>query len=251
MLPTVDGVETFIERTLDPAPGSNGPAMDAIAAAGRAGGRLVESIIDPAPGSDGPVIDALHSFVDRTSDAWAQHQAGDDRALDDVIADTVTAGWLVGASVMTGRIAAPVLATDLLAADAEAADLVFYSVQSEADAARLAAGGAPWPTAPTRAALGEGFYAWSTREQAEAYLARLSARGVENLTIIEASISPSAYEGLATLDLRTLTEAAQEAFYEQFHGTLSHGFEHLIRQTGNSGAEYFFSRDVFSLFTVH
>ena len=39
----------------------------------------------------------------------------------------------------------------------------FYTVQSEADEFRLLNGGTPWPTEDSRAALGEGVYAWETR----------------------------------------------------------------------------------------
>jgi hypothetical protein len=43
----------------------------------------------------------------------------------------------------------------------------FFTVQSATDAARLAAGGSPWPTGLQRANLGIGLYAWDFLETAE------------------------------------------------------------------------------------
>lgn len=129
--------------------------------------------------------------------------------------------------------------------------LTFYTVQNEANAARLLAGGAPWPTGVSKSLLGEGLYTWGTRSQAEAYLALLESRGASGLQIMEARIGASQYQSLGRLDLRTLDNAALEAWMEQYslYGQgAPHGLGHIIRQTGNFGPEYFFSKDVFNLF---
>jgi len=130
--------------------------------------------------------------------------------------------------------------------------LTFYTVQNEANAARLLAGGAPWPTGVSKSLLGEGLYTWGTRSQAEAYLALLETRGATGLQIIEARIGASQYQSLKMLDLCTLDDAALNAWMDQYslYGQgATHGLEHVIRQTGNFGPEYFFSKDIFNLFS--
>lgn len=121
----------------------------------------------------------------------------------------------------------------------------FYSVQSEADAARLAAGGEPWPTGLQRANLGEGLYAWGTRAEAEAY-----AAGKEGASILELNMSNAEYSGLKSLDMRLMSDDAATAWleqYSQYGQGLPHGFEHIIRQTG-AGTEYYFSPTAFGKF---
>jgi hypothetical protein len=130
----------------------------------------------------------------------------------------------------------------------------FYTVQDEADAGRLFAGGTPWPTSPTRAHLGEGLYATDSLSQAEAYLSRLEGQGASGLQIITASISEARYTALSTLDLRALGDDAANAWLGT-HSTLfgegvPHGLDHVIRQTGNFGAEFFFSKNIFSWFEL-
>jgi hypothetical protein len=106
----------------------------------------------------------------------------------------------------------------------------FYSVQGEADAVRLAAGGAPWPTGLQRANLGEGLYAWGTRAEAEAY-----AAGKQGASILEFKMPSGDYSGLKTLDMRLMSDEAATNWlgqYSQYGQGLPHGFEHIIRQTG-------------------
>jgi hypothetical protein len=71
--------------------------------------------------------------------------------------------------------------------------------------------------------------------------------------ILEASIGEAEYQALSKFDVRTLSVPAQEAWVEEFtlygKGT-PHGFDHVVRGTGNYGPEFFFSKDVFHLFTV-
>ena len=128
--------------------------------------------------------------------------------------------------------------------------LSFFSVQGEADVARLASGGVPWPTGVAKSLLGEGFYSWGTRVQAEAYMSFWEARGVTGLSIVEARIGAAEYNALRMIDLRTLGDAALDSWMEThslYGAGVPHAFEHVIRQTGNFGPEYFFSKDVFHL----
>ena len=83
-----------------------------------------------------------------------------------------------------------------------------YTVQGEANAARLLSGGTPWPTAPAKAHLGEGLYTWGSRSQAEAYVSLLEGRGASGLRIMEASIPEAQYNALRAMDLRGLGDAA-------------------------------------------
>jgi hypothetical protein len=127
----------------------------------------------------------------------------------------------------------------------------FYTVQNEANVARLLSGGTPWPASASRAHLGEGLYTWGSRSQAEAYMSLLEGRGVEGLRIIEASISEAQYHALRALDLRGLGDDAASAWLGRhsllFGEGAPHGLDHVIRDTGNFGSEFFFSKDAFPL----
>jgi hypothetical protein len=90
----------------------------------------------------------------------------------------------------------------------------FFSVQGPADATRLMNGGVPWPTGVSKSLLGEGFYAWGSRSQDEAYLAVLEGRGATGLTILEARIGAADYAALRSIDLRTLGTDALDAWME-------------------------------------
>lgn len=121
----------------------------------------------------------------------------------------------------------------------------FFSVQREADAARLASGGTPWPTGLQRANLGEGLYTWGTRAEAEAY-----AAGKANAQILEFRMSSADYSRLKSLDMRLLGDESATSWlmkHSQYGEGLPHGFEHIIRQTG-AGAEYYFSPNAFRFF---
>ena len=76
----------------------------------------------------------------------------------------------------------------------------FFSVQSVEDAARLSAGGLPWPTGLERANLGIGFYAWNSLEEAEQYRNQLQRLGAINLRIVVYDIADEALSTLKTLD---------------------------------------------------
>ena len=135
---------------------------------------------------------------------------------------------------------------------ASGGSLLFYSVQGEAGAARLLAGGAPWPQGVSKSLLGEGFYSWGSRAQAEAYMAHLEARGVTGLRIMEARIGQAEYNGLRSLDLRTMSDDAVNVWMEthSLYGSgVPHAFHHIIRTTGNFGPEFYFSKEVFPLFS--
>jgi hypothetical protein len=61
----------------------------------------------------------------------------------------------------------------------------------------------------------------------------------------------SQYQALRSLDLCELSDGAAGAWLRQhsslFGEGLPHGFEHVIRNTGNFGPEFFFSKDAFPL----
>jgi RHS repeat-associated protein len=129
------------------------------------------------------------------------------------------------------------------------ASKTFFSVQGESDVARLLSGGAPWPSGVNKSFVGEGFYAWGTKAEAEAYKSLLEKTyGAKGLRILEARIPVRDYAKLKRVDLRGMADAAQDAWIEKYSFPATHGFEHVIRGT-NSGTEYFFSKDVFNLFS--
>jgi RHS repeat-associated protein len=128
---------------------------------------------------------------------------------------------------------------------------VFFSVQDDVHAARLRSGGGAWPFGVSKSLLGEGFYTWRTRAQAESYKALLEKHGATGLNILEARIGAAQYRGLKKLDLRTLSDDALDAWmddYSLYGAGKPHGLEHVIRQTGNFGPEYFFSKEIFHYF---
>ena len=83
-------------------------------------------------------------------------------------------------------------------------------------------------------------------------MASLEARGVSGLRIVEGRIGAAQYRGLQSLDLRGLSDEAVDAWMESYslYGEgLGHGLDHVIRQTGNFGAEFYFSPEAFRLFS--
>lgn len=145
---------------------------------------------------------------------------------------------------------APVVSDATLASGATSR--TFYTVQGEADAARLMSGGAPWPTGVNKSLLGEGLYTWQNEAQAQAYLSKLEEGGATGLKILKPTISEADYQGLKIFDTRTLGDEARQCWMDSYslYGDqpAPHGFEHIIRETNNFGPEFYFSKDVFHLF---
>lgn len=123
----------------------------------------------------------------------------------------------------------------------------FFSVQSEEDAARLAAGGPPWPTGLQRANLGPGLYAWDSPEQAERYRDLLLRHGAKDLLIVVYAIPDDELARLRTLDLTLLSD--EEVYiwidrHSHYGDALPHDEEYVIRHT-EIGKEHYFAASVF------
>ena len=86
------------------------------------------------------------------------------------------------------------------------ADVYFYSVQDERDRLRLAAGGEPWPTDPSRAFLGPGFYCWQAFREAEAYRLGLMLHGATDIRVIRFAVPAEGLAMFGTLDLTRYTD---------------------------------------------
>ena len=239
----------------EPAPQEWKPPEEVV----RVGGAVVEFGIGLVPGGN-----SLLAFSDPNASGWAKALAvGTD------VLSALPPGALVKAGVKIARFAE--LAVDASraekavtaaasgasiaerAAAERGASLLFYSVQDEAGAARLLSGGAPWPKGVNKSLLGEGFYSWGSRSQAQSYMTRLeTAYEVTGLRIMEARIGAAEYKALRTLDIRTMSSRAAEAWMDThslYGAGTPHSFQHVIRQTGNFGPEFFFSKDVFHLFS--
>ena len=124
----------------------------------------------------------------------------------------------------------------------------FYSVQSPADAARLVAGGEPWPTGLRRANLGIGLYAWDSLAAAERYRSSHVEHGVEQLTITIFTIAAEDLVKMKTLDLTRLTDEEVDAWmakYSHYGNALPHAFDYVVRST-DKGIEHYFRASVFS-----
>jgi hypothetical protein len=123
-----------------------------------------------------------------------------------------------------------------------------YSVQSAQDAARLAAGGLPWPPGLQRANLGIGFYAWDSFETAEHYRSRLQRHGATDLQIVVYEMSAGDLLKLKMMDLRQLPDEEVNAWmdkYSQYGGAEPHDWEYIIRYT-DLGAEHYFAAAIFA-----
>jgi hypothetical protein len=127
----------------------------------------------------------------------------------------------------------------------------FYSVQGPEDAARLSAGGTPWPIAPNRAHMGPGLYSWGSRERATNYFNMLS-KNADNLKIMPFRISNKNLNNLNKLDLRPpMSDDAANTWlgkHSSLYGEgIPHAYDYIIRGT-NIGDEHYFSTNAFHLF---
>ncbi|WP_049796928.1 RHS repeat-associated core domain-containing protein [Actinosynnema mirum] len=130
----------------------------------------------------------------------------------------------------------------------------YYSVQSPADADRLINnGGEPWPSGVDangrrRSELGDGLYAWESRDQAERYLDAVSGRpgGPTDLSIIEHRISGEDYDGLRHADM---TRMSDDAATDLWNAGGRHDYDHIQRGAGRFGNEHYFRNTVFDLVT--
>jgi RHS repeat-associated protein len=134
----------------------------------------------------------------------------------------------------------------------------FYGVFSDNAAARLAAGGDPWPTGLSRANLGEGLYVWGSRTDAANYLQLRqanpafdeAARGTQIRSFL---VGNDDLNRFSRLDLRNVDEFTFQGFIdnhtEYADKFLPHGFEYVIYPRA-VGTEHFFDRSVFHHFQL-
>jgi hypothetical protein len=84
---------------------------------------------------------------------------------------------------------------------------VFYTVQNADDAHRLRTTGSPWPTAPLRAHLGPGVYAWRRLGDARDYLDHLArSQGILDLEIVRFRVPNRRLRRLRQLDVDELPD---------------------------------------------
>jgi hypothetical protein len=124
----------------------------------------------------------------------------------------------------------------------------FFSVQSAKDAARLAAGGSPWPTGLRRANLGIGLYAWDSRETADRYRELLQRHGASDLRIVVYEVTEDSLGQFNKLDLTALSDDEVNAWlekYSHYGNAESHGWEYVMRLT-EIGIEHYFAPAVFT-----
>lgn len=123
----------------------------------------------------------------------------------------------------------------------------FYTVQNSTDAKRLLSDGTPWPTEPNRANLGEGVYAWSSKEDALNYF-NIKSKRTSDLQILEFEVSQADLSKMKQLDLTKMTDDEVNAFLDSYArlngGTPNHGYEYIQRMTG-LGVENYFNKSVF------
>jgi hypothetical protein len=121
----------------------------------------------------------------------------------------------------------------------------FYTVQGSDDPLRLMSSGKPWPTAPERAALGEGIYAWQRRVDAEVYLSRIVERAPD-VRIMTFRVNNKQLSSFRHLNVDALPEpeAWMSRYSKLWSGTPAHSYQYIQRGTA-IGIEHFFDKSVF------
>ncbi|MFF4594178.1 RHS repeat-associated core domain-containing protein [Amycolatopsis sp. NPDC001319] len=119
----------------------------------------------------------------------------------------------------------------------------FYTVQGPEDAARLAAGGEPWPTAPNRAHFGPGVYSWGSEAEALAY-----AVNKVGSQILGFSVGEDVLDFLNQAHVSSMTDEEAGDFMSRnsllWGGNSDHGLEYISRPTAR-GTEHYFSSGIF------
>ncbi|RCS49490.1 RHS repeat-associated core domain-containing protein [Bremerella cremea] len=155
--------------------------------------------------------------------------------------------WRLGRTIRTARLA-----------NFRVNSTRFYSVLSDKAAARLAAGGEPWPAlSESGANLGEGIYLWARRCVALRYLARKESRfdfdPSRGTAIRSFRIRNSRLQSFSRLDLRAVDETTFQRFIDTHtayvENFVPHGMEYIIYPRG-IGTEHFFDKSVFQWFTM-
>ena len=115
------------------------------------------------------------------------------------------------------------------------------------DAERIKGAGEPWPTDATRAALGEGVYAWDNLGDAEAYLSTL---GGDDLEVVAFQVDMSLLQNQGQLSVDSLGTPGADAWMERYSslwgGTPDHGLQYITRNTA-MGTEHYFSKSIIQL----
>jgi RHS repeat-associated protein len=133
---------------------------------------------------------------------------------------------------------------------ASRSSISFYTVQGEADAARLLSGGHPWPSSPTRAHLGEGVYSWGNLADAQNYLSIQTKFNPDvKLSVLKFSMKSSQFTKLRSFQI-PLDDAAANAWlgkHSRLYGTgTPHNYQYIQGNT-NIGTEHYFSSEIFPL----
>ncbi|TWG20080.1 RHS repeat-associated protein [Micromonospora taraxaci] len=122
----------------------------------------------------------------------------------------------------------------------------FYTVQGPDGAARLRAGGDPFPTEPNKAHFGPGVYSWGTRGAAERYASNKPGTEIMTFRIRNRDI-----KGLAQAHLGGMSDDDATYFMNRYSplwdGDASHGLDYISRATGLESVEHYFSSGVFNL----
>ena len=129
----------------------------------------------------------------------------------------------------------------------ESGSKTFYTVQNSADAKRLLSDGLPWPTDPHRANLGDGVYAWSSKEDAINYF-NIKSKRTDDLQILEFEVLQTDLNKMRQLDLTKMSDDEVNTFLDSYArlngGTPNHGYDYIQRMTG-LGIENYFNKSVF------
>ncbi|WP_158261262.1 MULTISPECIES: RHS repeat-associated core domain-containing protein [Pirellulaceae] len=154
--------------------------------------------------------------------------------------------WRLGRTIRTARLA-----------NFRVNSTRFYSVLSDKAAARLAAGGEPWPTGMNRANLGEGLYVWGRKSDAVGYFTKRSLKGdfdpSYGTAIRSFRISNSRLRSFSRIDLRQVSGEAFDQFTDTYTAyaddMIPHGFDYVIYPRA-LGTEHFFDKRVYRWFRM-
>ncbi|WP_143091063.1 hypothetical protein [Thermoflexibacter ruber] len=133
----------------------------------------------------------------------------------------------------------------------EEEDILFYTVQNEANANRLRTTGYPFPSEPNKSDIGEGVYSWETYEEALSHKSHLeNNRGVAGLEIMVLGIKKGVFANLLQKDLTLLSDNNREIWHRRYAktwgGVPNHGLQY-IRRANRFGFEHYFHHSIFHL----
>ena len=195
------------------------------------------------------VIDSLGEGILSVRNVFAPQKVINAGPINIVVKDIKTGFGQSGEETLSQFLSKDVkkLKTMFFSQGSESGSKTFYTVQNSADAKRLLSDGLPWPTDPHRANLGDGVYAWSSKEDAINYF-NIKSKRTDDLQILEFEVLQTDLNKMKQLDLTKMSDDEVNTFLDNYArlngGTPNHGYDYIQRMTG-LGVENYFNKSVY------